>query len=194
MTAIFDFYILLKRLLRNNSKFFVAIFLFVFLVQIGFSQNATWIWYPGDYEIWLSNKMQNRRTERGTFLPVFWKMDSPYPLMDFHKIFELANPEEVEIAVEGEYNVKLDGKPLEGMPSKIMVPAGRHKLNIKVFNQATVPSIFVKGKTIKSDNSWLVTFEDKEWIDESGKASDVSATKWLNAGSWNFDSKENKPS
>ena len=22
----------------------------------------TWIWYPGDYEIWLGNQMNNRRT------------------------------------------------------------------------------------------------------------------------------------
>ena len=27
----------------------------------------TWIWYPGDYEIWLGNQMNNRRTERGAF-------------------------------------------------------------------------------------------------------------------------------
>lgn len=24
-------------------------------------------WYPGDYEIWLGNRMNNRRTERGAF-------------------------------------------------------------------------------------------------------------------------------
>ena len=29
----------------------------------------TWIWYPGDYEIWLGNQMNNRRTERGAFFP-----------------------------------------------------------------------------------------------------------------------------
>ena len=29
----------------------------------------TWIWYPGDYEIWLGNRMNNRRTERGAFFP-----------------------------------------------------------------------------------------------------------------------------
>ena len=38
------------------------------------AQKATWIWYPGDYDIWLGNQMQNRRTERGTFFPPFWKM------------------------------------------------------------------------------------------------------------------------
>jgi hypothetical protein len=154
----------------------------------------TWIWYPGDFEISLANKVQNRRTEKGTFFPVFWKMDNHYVLMDFHKVFELNAPEKVRIHVEGEYNVKLDGKPFEGSPSEIDVPAGRHKINIKVFNRAEVPSIFVSGKTIQSDTSWLVTFEDKEWIDETGKTSDISATKWLKAGAWNFNRPEDRPS
>ena len=38
------------------------------------------------------------------------------------------------------------------------------------------PTIYVKGKTVNSDSSWRVTYEDKEWIDESGKASDTSAS------------------
>lgn len=147
---------------------------------------ATWIWYPGDYEIWLSNQMQNRRTDRGTFFPVFWKVDSHYLLIDFHKDVYLSAPEEITIHTEGNYNIKLDGKPFEGAPFTITVPAGKHRINIKVFNQATVPAVFVSGKTIFSDTSWLVTFEDKEWIDETGKTSDISATKWLNAGKWNF--------
>lgn len=160
----------------------------------GHGPQDTWIWYPGDFEIWLSNNMQNRRTDRGTFFPVFWKVDSHYPLIDFHKEFNLLQPEEVNIYAEGSYNVKIDGQPLEGAPSKITVPAGRHRINVKVFNQASVPAIYVSGKTIFSDASWLVTFEDKEWIDETGKTSDVSATKWLNAGSWNFNNPDNRPS
>src|SRR6185503_7447376 len=103
--------------LRLCVKFF-----FLFCVSVSLWQSAktqTWIWYPGDYEIWLANKMENRRTDRGTFFPVFWKVDNHYVLMDFHKVFDLAAPEEVSIYVEGQYNVKLDGKPFEGIPSKI---------------------------------------------------------------------------
>ncbi|MBC7722212.1 MAG: alpha-rhamnosidase, partial [Pedobacter sp.] len=173
-------------------KFFV--FLCVLCTSMVQTKAQTWIYYPGDYEIWLSNQMQNRRTDRGTFFPVFWKVDSHYNLMDFHKEFNLSQPEEVAIYAEGNYNVKLDGQPFEGTPTKIMVPAGKHKINIKVFNQANVPSIFVQGKTIVSDATWLVTFEDKEWIDETGKTSDISATKWLNAGSWNFNNATKSPS
>ena len=155
---------------------------------------ATWIWYPGDFEIVLANKMQNRRTERGTFFPVFWKIHTHYVLMDFNEVFDVREQETVDIYVEGEYHVKLDGKAFEGNPKQITVPAGQHKINIKVFNQANVPAIYVKGKTIVSDSSWMVTFEDKEWIDETGKASDISATQWLNAGSWNFNSPTQSPS
>jgi hypothetical protein len=176
----------------RKKKAFVFLCALVSLWQTSFAQ--TWIWYPGDYEIWLSNQMQNRRTDRGTFFPVFWKVDSHYPLMDFHKVFDLKAPEEVSIFAEGQYNVKLDGQPLEGTPQKITVPAGKHKINVKVFSQASPPAIFVKGKTIISDSSWLVTFEDKEWIDETGKTSDISATKWLNAGSWNFNDPSMLPS
>lgn len=169
--------------------------LVVLAFLLGYSASAqTWIWYPGDYEIWLSNQMQNRRTDRGVFFPVFWKVDSHYNLMDFHKVYTLTAPETISIYVEGQYNVKLDGKPIEGTPKTLLVPAGKHKINIKVFNQASVPAVFVKGKTIVSDPSWLTTFEDKEWIDETGKTSDVSATKWLSAGSWNFNSPTALPS
>ncbi len=179
-----------KRTVRIKTLF---VLLLVISVELCSAQ-ATWIWYPGDFEISLANKVQNRRTERGTFFPVFWKMDNHYVLMDFHKVFDVPAEESVEIYVEGEYNVKIDGKAFEGSPKKITVPAGKHKINVKVFNQANVPAIFVRGKTVFSDSSWLVTFEDKEWIDETGKTSDISATKWLKAGSWNFNSPDKLPS
>ncbi len=174
----------------------VATLLFVLAgVEFAAAQQATWIWYPGDYEIWLGNKMQNRRTERGTFFPPFWKMDTHYVLVEFSKKLDLKTEETVRLKVEGQYNVKLDGKLLFGYPETVTIPAGKHSLNIKVHNQATVPAIFVEGQTIKTDNSWLVTFEDKEWIDESGKASDTSSgTVYLNAASWNFNSPDKLPS
>lgn len=168
--------------------------LWLFSAGVGLAQQATWIWYPGDFEIWLGNKMQNRRTERGVFFPPFWKLDSHYNLIDFHKSFTLNAPEEVSIFVEGQYNVKIDGKAITGYPKKITMPAGKHKLSLKVFCQDRVPAIFIQGKNVVSDNSWLVTFEDKEWIDETGKASDQSGTTWLNAGSWNFNTPAQAPS
>ena len=173
-----------------KRTFFLLIFASITLI----SNAQTWIWYPGDYEIWLGNEMNNRRTERGAFFPPFWKMDSHYVLVEFSKKIELAVPEEIEIAVEGKYNIKLDGKLQFGMPHTFTLPAGKHSLNIKVWNQSTPPAIYVKGKTIHSDGSWKVTYEDKEWIDESGKASDTSATIYMDAASNNFNTADTPPS
>jgi hypothetical protein len=176
-------------------KLFVFLFLAIAAQTLFAEKVATWIYYPGDFEIWLSNNVQNRRTARGAFFPPFWKVDSHYVLVEFSKKLDLAAPETVSLKVEGRYNVKLDGNMLFGFPDKVTIPAGKHSLNIKVHNQATVPSIYVNGPTIKSDGSWKVTYEDKEWIDESGKASDTSSgTLYLDAASWNFNSPDAPPS
>jgi alpha-L-rhamnosidase len=180
--------------IKHSHLIILIVLLLNLYTGTAIAQKATWIWYPGDFEIWLGNKMQNRRTERGSFLPPFWKLDNHYVLIDFHKDFDLAAPEMAELRVEGQYNVKIDGKSIFGYPEKISIPAGKHRVSLKVFCQNSVPAIYVRGKKVISDASWLVTFEDKEWIDQSGKASDQSGTSWLNAAAWNFDDPASPPS
>ncbi|HTI11727.1 MAG TPA: sodium/solute symporter, partial [Puia sp.] len=154
----------------------------------------SWIGYPGDFEVWLGNKMQNRRTERGSFFPPFWKLDNHYVLIDFHKAFELPQAEEVELAVEGQYNCKVDGKMIPGNPPFLHLAAGRHTIDLKVFNQFSPPAIYVRGRHLLSDTSWSVTFEDKEWIDASGKTSDKSGTLWMHAADWGLHERATPPS
>ena len=153
---------------------------------------AKWIWYPGDFEIWLGNIFNNRRTERGAMFPPFWKQDSHWVTVAFSKRFELTEAETITIACEGQFNLALDGKLQFGMPKTFEVPKGRHQLDLKVWNQTTPPAIFIDGKTIKTDNSWLVTYEDKIWIDENGVAHGSGI--YVPAASWNFDSIDNPPS
>ena len=153
---------------------------------------ATWIWYPGDFEIWLGNIFNNRRTERGAMFPPFWKQDSHYVTIEFSKAFSLEREETISIAAEGQYNLALDGKLQFGMPKTFVVPKGDHKLNVKVWNQSTPPALFVNGETIYSDSSWLATYEDKLWIDENGVAHGSGI--YVSAASWYFNSPDTPPS
>ena len=153
---------------------------------------ATWIWYPGDFEIWLGNIFNNRRTERGAMFPPFWKQDSHYVTVEFSKAFSLEKDETIRIAAEGQFNLALDGKLQFGMPKSFVVPQGEHKLNIKVWNQATPPALFIDGETIHTDSSWLATYEDKLWIDENGVAHGSGI--YVPAASWNFNSPSTPPS
>ena len=153
---------------------------------------ATWIWYPGDFEVWLGNIFNNRRTERGAMFPPFWKQDSHWVTVEFSKAFVLDEDEEITIACEGQFNLALDGKLQFGQPKTFLVPKGAHKLNLKVWNQATPPALFIDGKTIHTDSTWLATYEDKLWIDENGVAHGSGI--YVPAASWCFNSPDTPPS
>ncbi|HEY4108830.1 sodium:solute symporter family transporter [Puia sp.] len=158
------------------------VMIILYILFNGYSAKAqSYIAYPGDYEIWLSNQVQNRRTQRGTFFPPFWKLDNHYILIDFHKAFNLPNDDDITIRAQGRYNVKLDGKMLSGAPQYLHLTKGNHTLELKVYNQSTPPALYVRGRYLLTDSSWDVTYEDKEWIDATGKASDKSGTTWLPA-------------
>ena len=152
---------------------------------------ATWIWYPGDFEVWLGNIFNNRRTERGAMLPPFWKQDSHYPTVEFSKSFTLDSEETITIAAEGRYNLALDGK-LYAVDDTFTIPAGEHRITLKVWNQATPPAIFIQGDTLCSDSTWLATYEDKLWIDENGVAHGSGI--YVPAASWNFNAIDTPPS
>ncbi len=141
---------------RFKLIFLICIFnILVGPVVLGQSK-ASWIWYPGDFEIWLSNQVQTRRTERSAFVPPFWRIYSHNAQVNFSKQFDLAAAEEITVQTEGKYNVTLDGKYVQTGVRKIVVPPGKHTINFQVFNDVTPPAIWVQGNSILTDNSWTV--------------------------------------
>ncbi|MBR1547511.1 MAG: alpha-rhamnosidase, partial [Prevotella sp.] len=163
------------------------------------TDKATWIWYPGDFEVWLGNIFNNRRTERGAMFPPFWKQDSHYATVEFSTKVCTEREETISVWAEGEFNFMLDGKLLSELSApqntfwheegddvwRIRIPAGKHALNFKVWCQALPPALYVDGPTIKSGSHWLATYEDKIWIDENGVAHGSGI--YVPAGSWAFD-------
>jgi hypothetical protein len=125
--------------------------------------------------------------------PPFWKQDSHWVTVEFSKAFTLEEAEDIAIGCEGQYNLMLDGK-LQFLAGRntFTVPAGEHKLNLKVWNQTSQPALFIDGKTVKTDSTWLATYEDKIWIDENGVAHGSGI--YVPAASWNFDKMETPPS
>ena len=152
---------------------------------------ATWIWYPSDFEVWLGNKFNNRRTERGSFFPPFWKQDGHWPTVVFTKTFVSDVEECIRMMAEGQFNVSIDGHLMPACPS-LLFPAGRHTLTIKVWNQASPPALYIEGKHIVTDATWLTTYEDKIWIDENGVAHGSGI--YVPVGCWNFNSADTPPS
>ncbi len=155
-------------------------------------RKATWIWYPGDMEIWLGNRFNNRRTERGAMFPPFWKQDSHWATVEFSKTVSVDDTEKIVIATEGDFSLKLDGALQFGMPDTFLIPPGRHHLSIKIHHLPSPPALYVDGPNVKSDSSWLVTYEDKIWIDEQGVAHGCG--QYMYAGCWALNDIHQRPS
>lgn len=170
------------RFLRLALGFLILVFSNVPSAQ----SRATWIWYPGDFEIRLSNQMQARRTERDASMPPVWRLYSPQVQVSFTRRLDLEAPEEVTVEVEGSYNLTIDGKIIQGDQRRVLLPAGKHVFNIQVYNPAAPPAVFVQGKTVHSDASWTVGAVPPNYAAPAAPA--------LQAGSWNLDAADQPPS
>ncbi|MCK9410978.1 MAG: hypothetical protein M0Q53_01675 [Prolixibacteraceae bacterium] len=141
--------------------------IFVLLSLSAFSQENTnisskWIWYPGDFEVWLHREVGGRRQERGQAYPPFWRVDSPYGLVRFEKMYESSKSDTIRIYADGRYHVRIDGKVVYDFdPKKLVLPAGKHRLHFLVENYKTFPSLLVQGKTVFTNEGWQVTIQDQ---------------------------------
>ncbi len=159
----------------------LPLFLALFSVSIrAQAPQASWIWYPGDFELWLSSKIQVLRTERGMFYPPFWRMDRHTPLVAFSKDFELTIDETVDFRVEGQYYLTVDGRFIYDQNiTKVPLAKGKHHIRFLVYNPETPPAIWVEGKTVVSDKTWMVS---------------RNTPAAVQADSWIFNGADNKPS
>ncbi|MDR1191910.1 MAG: hypothetical protein LBK60_09675 [Verrucomicrobiales bacterium] len=113
---------------------------------------ATWIWFPGDFELWLSAIVQNRRVERGQCNPPFWRLDRPAQIVVFEKHFDLADPDTVTISAQGECMAVIDDQPTAARV--ITLATGPHHILLRVYNPDTFPAVHVQGRHIVSDRAW----------------------------------------
>ncbi|HZG85948.1 alpha-rhamnosidase [Paenibacillus sp.] len=143
-------------------------------------RKATWIWYPGDFEIRLHEKASVRRRARGVMYPAYWRLDRHYSNVRFRYTYETAQEERIAIAAEGTFSVYLDGKDnYRSNAEALTLPAGWHELVVSVFNDAEMPALYIEGETVNTDSAWEVNSYQNDWVP---------------AASWTFDSPDDRPS
>lgn len=117
---------------------------------------AQWIWYPGDYELYHSLLLHDRRQEYGADYPCFWQLAGVYPRVNFYRDTDSDGEGYLILHVRGNGYVLVDEErfPAE---KRIRIPAGRHHLEVVVLNHRDLPSIYVESDIAPSDGSWLAT-------------------------------------
>ncbi len=147
------------------KKVLLVLFLFTysFSTWAQSQSHGTWIWYPGDYEIWLHRTVSLRRIQRTNIFPPFYRLDTHYGNIKFIKQVNLSEPEEVFIKATCNFSVQQNWEFIPNKNGSFTLPKGNYKLSVNVVNYDSLPTVFIKGKTITSDSSWLVTcYNDKE--------------------------------
>ena len=143
------------------------------------TSQATWIWYPGDFEVFLNNKISSLRQQRGVTMPPVWPMYHHFSNVCFTKNIELKKKESIELKVEGDYFLKIGNYIQYEKKSNYELPEGKYEISVTILNDATLPSFWLKGNTVFSDSSWVVSCFD---------------TKLQKVGYWNFDNPDSGPS
>lgn len=138
-------------------------FLLLLITFTSFSQSKTtkepeWIWYPGDFEVWLHTQVGGRRQERGQPYPPFWRIDSHYGVVIFEKKYNHPVKEKIQIHADGRYQIRLDGEIIYNFdPLNFDLPAGNHTMTVMIENFKCVPSLLITGKNFFTDEEWEVT-------------------------------------
>ncbi len=127
------------------------------------TDNARWLWYPGDFERYHALKQNFSRVERGVGWPAFWKSEGFRQRVVFRRSYTLTADAVFTVhAVTGAVGyVQLDGgKHPFGSP--VPCPAGTHRVDVHIGCVSCVPSIFIEGDIIRSDGGWLVEDYDAD--------------------------------
>ena len=127
---------------------------------------AKWIYYPGDYELMLFNKVMTRRYQRDVIIPPFWRTDTFYQNVKFRKKFNITKEQIATVKVDGKFNIDLDGPEnfVYNFDGQLKLTPGSHEIVITVFNAAGLPTIYISSEELVTDETWIVTCNNHKFI------------------------------
>ena len=123
------------------------------------AKDAHWLWYPGDFEIYVAQEVQETRLEWGGVTPVMWPQYHHYPVVRFCKTVELAQDETMTVEIDGKGMYVISGVGQGGIIGEKMtfkLAKGRHDLSFKLVNSKRLPSLRATAQSFVSDSSWTV--------------------------------------
>lgn len=126
-------------------------------------QLSKWIWFPGDFEIYHSLKLNTRREERSYQWPAFWKLDDCYHNVKFRKKVVCEQSEKMIVFANGIGYISVDGNK-HAFEESILLNAGVHMIDVAVACPNGLPCIFVEGNQAVSNSSWEANECSPQWV------------------------------
>lgn len=119
-------------------------------------KKSKWIWYYGDFELYHTRAMMNRREARGLYYPPMWRVDGVHQNLFVYKIATLDAPETMRVHSNCiKVSVTVNGARFD--PSKpIRLDAGKNFVKVQAYKPDGLPALYIEGDTFASDESWRV--------------------------------------
>jgi len=121
--------------------------------------DAKWIWYNGDYEIYHHMLLSCRREERGHAYPCAWNFARPEVNVRFFKEYYVPEDTTIRIVTNSDGMVCTNYK-LSPVNTDLPVKAGRHTIEVKLFDLNAFPSFYIDSEYLKTDETWVASTYD----------------------------------
>ena len=114
---------------------------------------AKWIWYPGESEIYHHMLLSFRRQEKGCDYPCVWHVSRPETSIRFYKSFTTEQNGEFTVITHGKGMVRFNDALLP-VNEPITVAAGTYDVAVEIFDYENFPAIYVASEVLITDESW----------------------------------------
>ena len=118
--------------------------------------NAKWIWYYGDYELYHSLKLHERREYYGVHFPPFWYLPTHYPQVEFRKEIDAPCDFSFTVKAKGKGYARIGYGKLCPLDQPICCPKGKQKLIVHIVNPDGLPAIYIDSPYLVTDESFSV--------------------------------------
>lgn len=115
-----------------------------------------WIWYPGDFEIHEGMLQNFSREERGMSWPAYWNVDDCYRNVKFERVYDLEESTSFKVITHQKGYITIDGEKFR-VNEDISLTSGKHEIIIFIFSTHQLPTIYIEGEIIFSDENWEVS-------------------------------------
>jgi len=120
---------------------------------------AKWIWYPGEFEIYHHMLLSCRRQEKGCDYPCAWHISRPEVSGRFRKRFTAIEGGSFTVVSRGKGMVRVDGV-LYPVNKAVTVAPAEHEAVVELFDINAFPSFFIDSDILITDESWMAEIYD----------------------------------
>ncbi len=119
-------------------------------------KQSKWIWHPGDFELYHSMRLHNKRTKFGVYYPPMWRVDAPHSNVLLYRIVNLEAPEEFTAYSNAKDASFLVNGVRFPAGTTVMLQPGRNFIKCTAYKNGGFPAFYCVGEHFASDETWKI--------------------------------------